>query len=217
MSTATTRKSARRKGLRSIASTLRERIDVIVKDFSEEKRAEIISLQTTLIDTVKQLKELDEELYGVLSAEEIETDVMEATEFYLLVNMSLATITTATGPHVSATESTRSVKKKSMRLPKIELSKFNGNPLNWPSFWDQFNSAINDNDSLNAIDKFNYLKRYVEGTALSTISGLELTNSNYENAIELLRNRFGNEQVLINAHMEALLKIESVRSMDNNN
>ncbi|XP_057297885.1 uncharacterized protein LOC130628870 [Hydractinia symbiolongicarpus] len=215
MSTATTRKSARRKGLRSIASTLRERIDVIVKDFSEEKRAEIISLQTTLIDTVKQLKELDEELYGVLSAEEIETDVMEATEFYLLVNMSLATITTATGPHVSATESTRSVEKKSMRLPKIELSKFNGNSLNWPSFWDQFNSAINDNDSLNAIDKFNYLKRYVEGTALSTISGLELTNSNYENAIELLRNRFGNEQVLINAHMEALLKIESVRSMDN--
>ncbi|XP_057292161.1 uncharacterized protein LOC130614736 [Hydractinia symbiolongicarpus] len=215
MSTATTRKSARRKGLRSIASTLRERIDVIVKDFSEEKRAEIISLQTNLIDTVKQLKELDEELYGVLSAEEIETDVMEATEFYLLVNMSLATITTATGPHVSTTESTRSVEKKSMRLPKIELSKFNGNPLNWPSFWDQFNSAINDNDSLNAIDKFNYLKRYVEGTALSTISGLELTNSNYENAIELLRNRFGNEQVLINAHMEALLKIESVRSMDN--
>ena len=52
-------------------------------------------------------------------------------------------------------------------------------------------------------------------TANSVISGLSLTSENYEKAIDLLRQRYANPQVLISAHMKKLvsLKIMSKVSM----
>jgi len=114
-------------------------------------------------------------------------------------------------PSISST----SERQRSIKLPTIELPKFDGNPIQWQSFWDQFNSAIHHNESLTEIDIFNYLKRYVVGNASGTISGLELTTKNYNEAIELLTSRFGNQQVLVNAHMETFLKLEKVRTLEN--
>ena len=55
---------------------------------------------------------------------------------------------------------------------------------------------------------------YLDGSALSTVSGLMLTSSNYDEAVRLLEDRYGNTQVEITAHMEALLKIKRVKKMD---
>jgi len=53
----------------------------------------------------------------------------------------------------------------------------------------------------------------LEGAALAAISGLSLTESNYKNAIEILTERFGNEQLIISSHMEALLQLPAVTSI----
>ena len=55
----------------------------------------------------------------------------------------------------------------------------------------------------------------VKGEALAAISGLTLTSDNYQEAVQVLKDRFGNEQVLISAHMESLLKINKIKSVDN--
>jgi hypothetical protein len=55
----------------------------------------------------------------------------------------------------------------------------------------------------------------LRGEALAAILGLTLTSENYNEAIQVLKDRFGNEQVLISAHMESLLKINKIRSVDN--
>jgi len=65
------------------------------------------------------------------------------------------------------------------------------------------------------IDRFNYLKRYLDGEALGRVTGLNLISDNYKEVINLLRERFGNEQILISAHMESLLKISKIRSKEN--
>ena len=54
-----------------------------------------------------------------------------------------------------------------IKLPKLELPKFNGDVLKWRRVWDSFEA------NLQPVDKFNYLKAKLE-----VISGLELTNSN---------------------------------------
>ena len=41
------------------------------------------------------------------------------------------------------------------------------------------------------------------------MQGLPLSESNYQRAVDLLKERFGQKQVLINAHMDALIKIPS--------
>ena len=65
------------------------------------------------------------------------------------------------------------------------------------------------------VDKFNYLKGCLKGESLSAVSGLTLSSENYEKAVGILKDRFGNEQVLISAHMESLLRIKKITSRDN--
>ena len=50
--------------------------------------------------------------------------------------------------------------------------------------------------------------------AQHTISGLSLTNDNYNEALNLLKNHFGNNQVIISAHMNTLVKLPSVNNED---
>ena len=105
----------------------------------------------------------------------------------------------------------------SSKLPKIELPVFSGDPLKWQGFWDQFDISIHQNESLSDIDRFNYLKKYLSGPALGTISGLTLSSANYKEPVTILTERYGNHQVLISAHMDALLKIKKVKNMENLN
>ena len=55
------------------------------------------------------------------------------------------------------------------------------------------------------------------GKAESVITGLPLTEDNYETAIDILRDRFGKPQLLISNHMEALLKLPIVSSRHETN
>lgn len=63
------------------------------------------------------------------------------------------------------------------KLP-FNLPKFGGNVTNFTSFWDSFQSAIHSNSYLSSVDKFNYLKSYLEGEALRSIEGLPLSEAN---------------------------------------
>ena len=105
------------------------------------------------------------------------------------------------------TESSESPHKLHIKLPVISIKTFNGNPLQWQTFWDSFNNAINLNRELSAIEKMTYLMGLLEGEAARAISGLPLTSDNYARAIELLNERFGRTQIIISAHMDALAKI----------
>ena len=57
------------------------------------------------------------------------------------------------------------------------------------------------------------LKSCVTGVAESAITGLPITEDNYETAIDILRDRFGKPQLLISNYMGALLKLPIVSSV----
>ena len=79
---------------------------------------------------------------------------------------------------------------------------------------DSFSSAIDENDDLSDVDKFQYLRSLLKGTAVSAIAGLLLTNSNYKEAVALLQDRYGNKQVIISKHMENVLQLPMVSDDD---
>ena len=79
---------------------------------------------------------------------------------------------------------------------------------------DSFNAAVHNSKALSNVEKFNYLRTFLEGEAQYTISGLSLTNDNYSEALNLLKNRFGNNLVIISAHMNTLVKLPSVNNED---
>ena len=94
-----------------------------------------------------------------------------------------------------------------MKLPKFVIKKFGGNHSEYQSLWDSFDAANNSNESLNGIEKLNYLRLYMEGPTAAMITGLALTKENYKIAVHLLRRRYGNKQVIISSLMDSLLKL----------
>ena len=98
------------------------------------------------------------------------------------------------------------------RLPKLSLPKFRGDVTKWNTFWDSFQSAVDRNEGITNIDKFNYLKSVLEGSATRAIEDLTLTEANYGAAVEILQERFGRPQQIISAHMDQLLKVSPCTS-----
>ena len=71
-----------------------------------------------------------------------------------------------------------------IKLPKLELSKFSKKVHEFQEFWDGFQSAIHENETLVNVDKFNYLRSFLQEAAKSVIAGMPMTDASYETAIE---------------------------------
>ena len=59
---------------------------------------------------------------------------------------------------------------------------------------------------------FSYLRDLLEGTAAAAIAGLQTTEANYDEAIDNLTRRFGDHQMIVSGHHDALLHIPPVFS-----
>ena len=90
------------------------------------------------------------------------------------------------------------------RLPKLTLPVFSGDPLTWQPFRDSFDSAVHNSPGLSKVQKFNYLRAQLQEDASRVIAGLPLTEENYDDAIELLSERYGQPHKIEEAHMKAL-------------
>ena len=75
------------------------------------------------------------------------------------------------------------------RSPKLELPIFEGDVLEWQSFWDSYESAIHTNQSFSNVQRFTYLKSLLKDEALQTVSGFAISNVNYDKAVALLHER----------------------------
>lgn len=103
-----------------------------------------------------------------------------------------------------------SEQRKSTKLPKLHLSKFEGDVQKWPEFWARFESSIH-NQSIAKADKLSYLFSLIEGRALEALRGIDITNENYDLAVETLKERFGDKDLVIDAHYNALNNLEKAK------
>ena len=141
-------------------------------------------------------------------------NVSMASEVHLTSTLHgnvFVTLDTPSTPSTSGISNTYSLGTQ-VKLPKLDLRKFDGDISKWPSFWDAFESSVHSNTKLASIDKLNYLNSLRVNSASEAISGLSLTAANYDEAVTILKRRFGNKQLIINRHMKTLLNISSVKS-----
>ena len=88
----------------------------------------------------------------------------------------------------------------SIKFPQIDIEKFSGDVTEWQTFFDSFEVAVHSNNKLFSIEKMNYFLIYLTGEVLKTVQGLELSETNYSAAIEMLQERYRDKQVLISTH-----------------
>ena len=84
-------------------------------------------------------------------------------------------------------------------------------PTKWQPFIDSFNAVIESSYS-KWRQEIQLLTLLLDGEASHVISGLCLTDENYKEALDLLKNRYGNPQLIVSAHMSALVKSAKVES-----
>lgn len=97
-----------------------------------------------------------------------------------------------------------------VKLPQIQIAKFDGSYFRWLEFRDTFESLIHRNEHITSIQKFHYLMSYLEGDAARIITNLEVSTANYSEAWKLLCNRYNNKRVLVNHHYNSLVNFKQI-------
>ena len=96
------------------------------------------------------------------------------------------------------------------KLPKRQIKPFKGDILEWTPFWESYNAAVHQS-TIPDVEKFGYLRYYLKEEAQLCVENLELTDANYAVAIATLRRTYGNQDVLIDAHMNKLDSLTQIK------
>ncbi|XP_029163322.1 uncharacterized protein LOC114934776 [Nylanderia fulva] len=96
------------------------------------------------------------------------------------------------------------------RLPRIDLPKFSGNASEWMSFKDLFSSIIIGNISLSPVEKLQYLKASLTGTAAYLLKNTALTADNFQKAWTDLISFYENKRLLVNSAIQSLLSLKKI-------
>jgi len=126
----------------------------------------------------------------------------------LLENKTTITSDNSTSGQMALQVSTTVPYSYQSRLPRIDLPKFDGTPSKWLSFKDLFNSLVTENPTLSAVEKFQYLKTSVIGSAAHLLSNTALTADNFQRAWEALIAFYENKRLLVNAALHSLLSLK---------
>ena len=87
-----------------------------------------------------------------------------------------------------------------VKLPKLELKRFNGDPMKWLEYRENFQRNIHDNTGYSDVHKMSYLKACLDGPASKTIATLSIIGDNYRPAVKTLKGKYGQSGLLKEAH-----------------
>jgi len=221
------RAQSSRKGYRAHLKKLLQSADELfeaTQPLSEDKVAALKDLYEQLQRKHEVISALDAKILDAIEGDEqIEAEVLQTEDIASSISTTKAKIThrlrsissshgTTSRVHSSPPTPAVTVERLTQheritRLPKLDLPQFAGNLLLWQSFWDCFEAAVHNNESLTGVQKLSHLRAQLRGDAAQVIAGFQLTNANYEHSIDLLKERFGQPYKQIDAHMQALIDL----------
>ena len=202
-----------REGRQSFLTEIADNAKIVLVDESLHSQLKFKQFKIRKNEELEYIKGLDNEIIDLLDDDlELLSDIKRAGEFRDAVIDVLIQIEECLLKPVVSQKSTPRASTAASKLPKLKLKQFNGEVTQWQTFWDTYKSAIHCDPYMNVITKFSYLCDLLEGSAAAAIAGLTTTEANYEAAIQLLQKRFGDSQIIISGHHDALLKIMPLHS-----
>ena len=109
------------------------------------------------------------------------------------------------------------VSSKSLNLPKIKLLEYDGDLRGWTTFWGQF-SRIDSDQTIRKEDKFQYLLQSLKDGSKprKLVEKFPATSDGYDQALDHLKSRFGQKDLLIELYVRDLIHLVS-KSNENKN
>lgn len=103
---------------------------------------------------------------------------------------------------------------KVIKLPNLDIPVFDGeNTLKWFEFYDMFRSIVHENKTLDDITKFSYLVGKLRSKARDLVRGLEITESNYQVALKLLKDEYDDVDHAIEIHYMKLIQLPKAKNV----
>ena len=94
----------------------------------------------------------------------------------------------------------------------MDLPKFDGNPLDWEEFWDDFKQTVDDRADIPTVTKFELLRKCLIGDAAAACKNYKLTAPNYDEVKSLLEERHGDRENAIAMHLAELVQMSAASS-----
>lgn len=96
------------------------------------------------------------------------------------------------------------------KLPPINLPVFDGQYEKWLDFKESFSALVDQNMSLNNVQKFLYLKLSLKENVLQVIQSIEVSVDSYTTAWQLLVDRYENTKMIVFNHIKAIFEYPSL-------
>lgn len=94
-----------------------------------------------------------------------------------------------------------------IKIPHIKLPIFDGTYINWITFRDTFSAIVHNRADISDIVKFTLLLNNLKGEAKDSIGHITLSSEGYKKAWNNLIERFDNTSIIIDTHVDSLLKL----------
>ncbi|CAK5080855.1 unnamed protein product [Meloidogyne enterolobii] len=82
------------------------------------------------------------------------------------------------------------------KLPPLPLPHFSGETRDWPTFWQLFESTVDNEPSYDNVVKMSYLLSLLDRPVQNVVAGYLPTNENYPRVVKLLKARYGDKRAL---------------------
>lgn len=94
-------------------------------------------------------------------------------------------------------------------LAPLTIPTFTCHPWQWDQFWGIFTTAVH-NRNFRKIEKLNYELQSLQGPAKEIPADLQVTDDNYDIAIDLLQRKFGNQELIVGQLPNTLQELQPV-------
>lgn len=102
----------------------------------------------------------------------------------------------------------QSTVQNKVKLPHLSLQTFTGVLTEWNAFYDLYKSLVHNNVTLTDVERFRYLLLFLKDEPYNLIKSIPVTECNYENALQVLINRYENKRIISTKHLDNIFDIE---------
>ena len=107
----------------------------------------------------------------------------------------------------------KELSEKTAKLPKLNITRFNGKPHDWVRFSGQFNAMV-DLQNVSPITKFSHLKELVEPHIRRAIDCLPFTEEGYKRGLKYLEEKYGHPSEVAGSYVVSIIELPSITERD---
>ena len=189
------------------------RMEKFVDNYMIDQKPEQLEVRLRLItenwekynQAQDELEELGHDSYNQQQREEMEERYCHLTGF-IQTKLKELEVTGSPEPNGNAEPSVK------VKLSQLSIPIFSGQLQDWVTFKDTFLSLVGNNTSIPNIQKFHYLSSTIKGDARKVIQHITASEQGFRVAWEILVDRYENERLIINTHIDNIMKLPSLAS-----